>query len=91
MLRPRPVGDLLLLYLSSSRDFPSQPVVDWDEEDDIVSDLVLIGIVGIQDPVRPEVRNLVSGAIRQCLFVSVGAWLYQVLSGQWYHCAYGNW
>lgn len=39
------------------RDFPSQAVVDWDEEDDVVSDLVLIGIVGIQDPVRPEVSN----------------------------------
>lgn len=41
----------------SFRDFTSQTVVDWDEEDDVVSDLVLIGIVGIQDPVRPEVSN----------------------------------
>lgn len=32
--------------------------IDWDEEEEIVSDLVLLGIVGIQDPVRPEVRNV---------------------------------
>lgn len=28
---------------------------DWDDEDEVVGDLVLLGIVGIQDPVRPEV------------------------------------
>ena len=34
----------------------------WDNEEDLVNDLTLLGIVGIQDPVRPEVP----GCIRQC-------------------------
>ena len=28
----------------------------WDDENSVVSHLVCIGIVGIEDPVRPEVR-----------------------------------
>jgi len=28
---------------------------DWDREDEIVSQLVCIAVVGIEDPVRPEV------------------------------------
>jgi len=28
---------------------------DWDKEDDIVSQLVCLALVGIEDPVRPEV------------------------------------
>lgn len=36
------------------RDFPPS-MDDWDDEDEVVGDLVLLGIVGIQDPVRPEV------------------------------------
>lgn len=32
-------------------------MVDWDDEDEMVADMVLLGIVGIQDPVRPEVRK----------------------------------
>lgn len=35
---------------------------DWDDEENIVSALTLIGIVGIEDPVRPEVPS----AIRKC-------------------------
>jgi len=31
---------------------------DWDKEDDVVCDLTCICIVGIEDPVRPEVRRL---------------------------------
>ena len=42
------------------RDFPPETDIDWDEEEEIVSDLVLLGIVGIQDPVRPEVRFIVT-------------------------------
>lgn len=38
----------------SHRDFPSE--VDWDDEENVVNDLILLGVVGIQDPVRPEVR-----------------------------------
>ncbi|KAJ6661588.1 hypothetical protein lerEdw1_013827 [Lerista edwardsae] len=34
----------------------------WDDEDDILSDLTCIAIVGIEDPVRPEVPE----AIRRC-------------------------
>ncbi|VDM62792.1 unnamed protein product [Angiostrongylus costaricensis] len=36
--------------------------VDWDNEDSIVSDLTAIAILGIQDPVRPEVP----AAITKC-------------------------
>ncbi|TMS39298.1 hypothetical protein L596_005846 [Steinernema carpocapsae] len=36
--------------------------VDWDNEDAVVNDLTAICIVGIQDPVRPEVPE----AIRKC-------------------------
>lgn len=28
----------------------------WDEEEEIVNQLTFLGVVGIQDPVRPEVR-----------------------------------
>ena len=43
------------VYLFDCRDFPSE--VDWDEEEAVVSEMVLLGIVGIQDPVRPEVST----------------------------------
>jgi len=29
---------------------------EWDKEDAVVSQLVCIAVVGIEDPVRPEVR-----------------------------------
>ena len=29
--------------------------IDWDNEEEISSDLILISITGIEDPVRPEV------------------------------------
>lgn len=32
---------------------PAEP--DWNEEEEVVKDLTCIGVVGIQDPVRPEV------------------------------------
>ncbi|XP_061474064.1 plasma membrane calcium-transporting ATPase 2 [Rhineura floridana] len=44
------------------RDFPSSPEPDWDNENDILTDLTCICVVGIQDPVRPEVPE----AIRKC-------------------------
>ncbi|XP_071669135.1 plasma membrane calcium-transporting ATPase 2 isoform X3 [Patagioenas fasciata] len=44
------------------RDFSSSPEPDWDNENDILSDLTCICVVGIEDPVRPEVPE----AIRKC-------------------------
>ncbi|XP_010617519.1 plasma membrane calcium-transporting ATPase 2 isoform X2 [Fukomys damarensis] len=44
------------------RDFPGNPEPDWDNENDILSDLTCICVVGIEDPVRPEVPE----AIRKC-------------------------
>lgn len=38
------------------RDFSSSPEPDWDNENDILSDLTCICVVGIEDPVRPEVH-----------------------------------
>ncbi|XP_066962012.1 plasma membrane calcium-transporting ATPase 2 isoform X3 [Macrobrachium rosenbergii] len=40
--------------------FDSEP--NWDDEDNIISNLTCICVVGIEDPVRPEVPD----AIRQC-------------------------
>lgn len=37
------------------RDLPASPQPDWENEADILTDLVCITVVGIEDPVRPEV------------------------------------
>lgn len=39
------------------RDFSSEPE-NWDDEENIVKDLICIGIVGIEDPVRREARRV---------------------------------
>ncbi|XP_067422484.1 plasma membrane calcium-transporting ATPase 1-like [Emydura macquarii macquarii] len=45
------------------KDFPAgQPEPKWDNEDDIIMELTCIAIVGIEDPLRPEVPD----AIRKC-------------------------
>ncbi|XP_021498883.1 plasma membrane calcium-transporting ATPase 1 isoform X2 [Meriones unguiculatus] len=45
------------------RDFPAgEPEPDWDNENDIVTGLTCIAVVGIEDPVRPEVPE----AIKKC-------------------------
>ncbi|KAM4695756.1 plasma membrane calcium-transporting ATPase 3 isoform 1-T1 [Rhinophrynus dorsalis] len=44
------------------RDFSGVPEPAWDNENEIVGDLTCIGVVGIEDPVRPEVPE----AIRKC-------------------------
>ncbi|XP_053329559.1 plasma membrane calcium-transporting ATPase 3 isoform X2 [Spea bombifrons] len=44
------------------RDFPGVPEPEWDNENVIVTDLTCITVVGIEDPVRPEVPE----AIRKC-------------------------
>lgn len=39
------------------KEFPThEGVPDWDNESVILSNLVCIAVVGIEDPVRPEVR-----------------------------------
>lgn len=37
------------------RDFPRDPEPNWDDENNILTDLIAICVVGIEDPVRPEV------------------------------------
>ncbi|XP_051956993.1 plasma membrane calcium-transporting ATPase 2 isoform X2 [Xyrauchen texanus] len=44
------------------RDFPANPEPNWDDENNILTDLTAICVVGIEDPVRPEVPD----AIRKC-------------------------
>ncbi|XP_071753883.1 plasma membrane calcium-transporting ATPase 2 isoform X1 [Centroberyx gerrardi] len=44
------------------RDFPADPEPSWEDENNILSDLVAITVVGIEDPVRPEVPD----AIQKC-------------------------
>ncbi|XP_041836069.1 plasma membrane calcium-transporting ATPase 2 isoform X1 [Melanotaenia boesemani] len=44
------------------RDFPSNPEPNWDDENNILNDLTAICVVGIEDPVRPEVPD----AIQKC-------------------------
>lgn len=44
------------------RDFPSTEEPDWDNEGQILTGLTCIGVVGIEDPVRPEVGQQVGGS-----------------------------
>ncbi|XP_073447825.1 plasma membrane calcium-transporting ATPase 2 isoform X8 [Aquarana catesbeiana] len=44
------------------RDFSQSPEPDWDNENDILADLTCVAVVGIEDPVRPEVPE----AIKKC-------------------------
>nr|XP_023693178.1 plasma membrane calcium-transporting ATPase 3 isoform X3 [Paramormyrops kingsleyae] len=44
------------------RDLPGNPEPEWENEADIVTELTCIAVVGIEDPVRPEVPE----AIRKC-------------------------
>ncbi|TDH10971.1 hypothetical protein EPR50_G00080960 [Perca flavescens] len=44
------------------RDLPGSPEPDWENEADIMTELTCITVVGIEDPVRPEVPD----AIRKC-------------------------
>ncbi|XP_039656563.1 plasma membrane calcium-transporting ATPase 3b isoform X3 [Perca fluviatilis] len=44
------------------RDLPGNPEPDWENEADIMTELICITVVGIEDPVRPEVPD----AIRKC-------------------------
>ncbi|XP_053481899.1 LOW QUALITY PROTEIN: plasma membrane calcium-transporting ATPase 3a, partial [Ictalurus furcatus] len=44
------------------RDLPNDPLPEWDDEAEIIDNLICIAVVGIEDPVRPEVPD----AIRKC-------------------------
>ncbi|KAM3872456.1 plasma membrane calcium-transporting ATPase 3b isoform 1-T1 [Diretmus argenteus] len=44
------------------RDLPGNPEPEWETEAEIVTELTCITVVGIEDPVRPEVPD----AIRKC-------------------------
>ncbi|XP_006900005.1 PREDICTED: plasma membrane calcium-transporting ATPase 3 isoform X4 [Elephantulus edwardii] len=44
------------------RDFSAVQEPEWDNENEVVADLTCIAVVGIEDPVRPEVPE----AIRKC-------------------------
>ncbi|KAJ8400188.1 hypothetical protein AAFF_G00398820 [Aldrovandia affinis] len=44
------------------REFPGDTEPNWDHENEILSDLTCIAVVGIEDPVRPEVP----AAIEKC-------------------------
>ncbi len=47
------------------RDFPAEAgEPDWDSENDILNDLTCIVVVGIEDPVRPEVQSQFNPAHR---------------------------
>uniref|UniRef100_A0A8C0GSY7 Calcium-transporting ATPase n=1 Tax=Chelonoidis abingdonii TaxID=106734 RepID=A0A8C0GSY7_CHEAB len=41
------------------RDFPADAEPNWDNENEIMSDLACITVVGIEDPVRPEVPEAI--------------------------------
>ncbi|XP_009583888.1 PREDICTED: plasma membrane calcium-transporting ATPase 1-like, partial [Fulmarus glacialis] len=41
------------------RDFSADAEPDWDSENEILSDLTCIAVVGIEDPVRPEVPDAI--------------------------------
>ena len=60
----------MIMSCDYHRDFPASSQsggishnMDWDNEEAVVSNLTLVGIVGIQDPVRPEVSYHSTGPI----------------------------
>uniref|UniRef100_A0A8C4QET4 Calcium-transporting ATPase n=1 Tax=Eptatretus burgeri TaxID=7764 RepID=A0A8C4QET4_EPTBU len=55
-------SDGLRTLCLASRDFAPGAEPDWEEEGTVISDLTCIAIVGIEDPVRPEVPE----AIHKC-------------------------
>ncbi|XP_074990869.1 plasma membrane calcium-transporting ATPase 3 [Calonectris borealis] len=61
VVEPMAAAGLRTLVLAF-RDFPPAPEPPWDDEAAIVGELTCIAVVGIEDPVRPEVPE----AIRKC-------------------------
>lgn len=53
------------------RDFSGDPEPNWDDENNILTELTAICVVGIEDPVRPEVRTFFTfdhGILNDCYF-----------------------
>lgn len=51
------------------RDLPCDPEPDWENEAEIVTELSCIAVVGIEDPVRPEVcRENMYSVSSKCVF-----------------------
>lgn len=54
------------------RDFPAEAgEPDWDNENDILNELTCIVVVGIEDPVRPEVQTPVNPTCTDILTLKV--------------------
>lgn len=66
------------------RDFDANNHPDWDDESQVVSNLTLIGITGIEDPVRPEVRfQYANNSLFHSIFVNFrlyDAGMFQILT-----------
>ncbi|XP_068780275.1 plasma membrane calcium-transporting ATPase 3 isoform X7 [Struthio camelus] len=61
VVEPMAAAGLRTLVLAF-RDFPPVPEPPWEDEAAVVGELTCIAVVGIEDPVRPEVPE----AIRKC-------------------------
>lgn len=48
------LSSIVLFCLAGEASAESEP--DWENEGEILSHLTCIGVVGIEDPVRPEVK-----------------------------------
>ena len=53
------------------RDFPPGAEPEWDNEEGTLQDLTLIGIVGIQDPVRLEVGYAFWTTTDTCTYIYI--------------------
>lgn len=68
---------------------------NWDDEANIVSNLTCLCIVGIEDPVRPEViLNIfwlfhINDMMNE--LIDKGSGCYSSMSKGWYYCANGHW
>lgn len=79
------------------RDFPaSEGEPDWDNEGHILSGLTCIAVVGIEDPVRPEVglpdtRTICGVSSTYCTsMVPPGTRSHQEVPAGWDHRPYGD-
>ncbi|KAJ3587052.1 hypothetical protein NHX12_013442, partial [Muraenolepis orangiensis] len=61
VIEPMACGGLRTICVAF-RDLPAVPEPDWEDEVDILTNMSCIAVVGIEDPVRPEVPD----AIKKC-------------------------